>query len=81
MVTLIGRQLEPEHHRLRDFLTRIAQSYEWLEAGSVDADAALAPLGSTSLELPILVDGTSELGLVEAPLVTAGRRPRAVPCR
>jgi len=64
MVTLIGRQLEPEHHRLRDFLTRIAQPYEWLEAGSVEADAALAPLGSTSLELPILVDGNQVLAAV-----------------
>jgi thioredoxin reductase (NADPH) len=64
MVTLIGRQLEPEHHRLRDFLTRIAQPYEWLEAGSVEADATLAPLGSTSLELPILVDGNQVLAAV-----------------
>ncbi|HET6694986.1 MAG TPA: NAD(P)/FAD-dependent oxidoreductase [Gaiellaceae bacterium] len=64
MVTLIGRQLEPEHHRLRDFLTRIAQPYEWLEAGSAEADAALAPLGSTSLELPILVDGNQVLAAV-----------------
>ena len=63
-VTLIGRQLEPEHHRLRDFLTRIAQPYEWLEAGSVEADATLAPLGSTSLELPILVDGNQVLAAV-----------------
>ena len=56
-VTLVGLRLEPEHHRVRDFLTRIAQPYEWLEAGSVDADAALARLGSSDLELPILVDG------------------------
>src|SRR5687768_11222924 len=64
MVTLIGRQLEPEHHRLRDFLTRIAQPYAWLEAGSVEADATLAPLESTSLELPILVDGNQVLAAV-----------------
>jgi thioredoxin reductase (NADPH) len=56
-VTVIGRRLEPDHHRLRDFLTRIAQPYEWLEAGSVDADAALARLGGSRSELPILVEG------------------------
>src|SRR5688572_8045843 len=55
-VTLIGRRLEPEHHGVRDFLTRIAQPYEWLDAGSVDADAALTRLGGPPLELPILVD-------------------------
>ena len=32
-VTVVGRRLDPEHHRLRDFLTRSAQPYEWLEAG------------------------------------------------
>jgi thioredoxin reductase (NADPH) len=62
-VTLIGQRLEPEHHRVRDFLTRIAQPYEWLEAGSADADAALARVGSSNLELPILVDGDSVLSL------------------
>ena len=63
-VTLIGRRLEPEHHRVRDFLTRIAQPYEWLEAGSADADAALARLRSSELELPILVDGDGVLSAV-----------------
>jgi thioredoxin reductase (NADPH) len=63
-VTLIGRRLEPEHHRVRDFLTRIAQPYDWLEAGSVDANAALARLGSSQLDLPILVDGDRVLSAV-----------------
>jgi thioredoxin reductase (NADPH) len=63
-VVLIGRRLEPEHHRVRDFLTRIAQPYEWLDAGSVDADAALARLRSSETELPILVDGDRVLSAV-----------------
>ena len=69
---MIGRRLEPEHHRVRDFLTRIAQPYEWLEAGSVQADATLARLGRSGVELPILVDGERVLsgvtvrGLAEA---------------
>jgi thioredoxin reductase (NADPH) len=63
-VTVIGRRLEPEHHRVRDFLTRIAQPYDWLEAGSAEADAALARLGSAELELPVLVDGARVLSPV-----------------
>lgn len=55
-VTLIGRRLEPEHHRVRDLLTRIAQPYEWLEAGSADANAALARRRSSESELPVLLD-------------------------
>ena len=56
-VTLIGSRLEPDHHRVRDFLTRIAQPYEWLEAGSPAAEAALARLGRGPAELPLLADG------------------------
>jgi thioredoxin reductase (NADPH) len=63
-VVLIGRRLEPEHHRVRDFLTRIAQPYEWLDAGSVEADAALARLEGADPELPILVDGDRVLSAV-----------------
>ncbi len=65
-VTLIGRRLEPEHHRVRDFLTRIAQPYEWLEAGSADAEAALARLRRPELKLPVLVDGDGVLSAVTA---------------
>ena len=49
---------------MRDFLTRIAQPYDWLEAGSVDAEAALARLGRSKLELPILVDGNRVVSAV-----------------
>jgi thioredoxin reductase (NADPH) len=40
-LTVVGRRLEPEHHRLRDFLTRVAQPFEWIEAGTPEADGAL----------------------------------------
>ena len=33
-VRIVGLRLDPEHYRLRDFLTRAAQPHEWLEAGS-----------------------------------------------
>jgi thioredoxin reductase (NADPH) len=44
-LTVVGRRLEPEHHRLRDFLTRIAQPFEWVEASAGEA-----------AELPIVID-------------------------
>ena len=46
-LTVVGRRLDPEHHRLRDFLTRIAQPFEWVEAGAdAAAGAASGTLGS-----------------------------------
>jgi thioredoxin reductase (NADPH) len=55
-VRVVGRRLEPEHHRLRDLLTRAAQPFEWLEAGSPEADELLARLDAAGAELPVLVD-------------------------
>ena len=37
-VTVVGRRLATEDYRLRDFLERTAQPYEWIEAGPDDAD-------------------------------------------
>jgi thioredoxin reductase (NADPH) len=53
----VGRRLEPEHHRLRDFLTRVAQPHEWLEAGSPEAVRLLGELGLSDAPLPVVVDG------------------------
>jgi thioredoxin reductase (NADPH) len=55
-VELIGTRLDPEHHRLRDFLTRIAQPHRWLEAGSPEAQALLERLGLAHAHLPVLVE-------------------------
>jgi thioredoxin reductase (NADPH) len=63
-VTLVGRRAHPEHYRLRDFLTRIAQPHVWLEAGTPEADSALAELGGDQLELPVVVDGDSVMAAV-----------------
>ena len=49
---------------MRDFLTRIAQPYAWLEAGSGEAEAALTGSGSSGRDLPILVDGDRVLSAV-----------------
>jgi thioredoxin reductase (NADPH) len=49
--------MDPDHYRLRDFLTRTAQPYEWHEAGSAEADVLLERLGLVDAILPVLVDG------------------------
>ena len=53
----MGRSLDPEHHRLRDLLTRSAQPHEWLEEGSPAARALLAEHGLADPPLPVVVDG------------------------
>ena len=49
--------MDAEHYRLRDFLTRAAQPYDWYEAGSPDAERLLEGLGLAEAALPLLVDG------------------------
>jgi thioredoxin reductase (NADPH) len=55
-VHVVGRRLDPEHHRLRDFLTRTAQPFEWYDADSPEAAALLAREGAGGAELPVLLD-------------------------
>jgi thioredoxin reductase (NADPH) len=56
-VQVVGRRLESGDYRLRDFLTRIAQPHEWLEAGSPDATRLLEERGVPEGPLPVVVDG------------------------
>jgi thioredoxin reductase (NADPH) len=49
--------MDAEDYRLRDFLTRTAQPYEWHEAGSAEADVLLEKLGLVDAILPVVVDG------------------------
>jgi len=56
-VQVVGRRMDAEHYRLRDFLTRTAQPYDWYEAGTPDADRLLEKLGLVDATLPVLVDG------------------------
>jgi thioredoxin reductase (NADPH) len=53
---VVGRRLDAEDYRLRDFLTRTAQPYEWLEAGSAEADLLLEKLELVDAPLPVVVD-------------------------
>jgi thioredoxin reductase (NADPH) len=62
-VRVVGRRLDPEHHRLRDFLTRSAQPHDWHEAGTPEAEALLAEHGLAGAPLPlVLVDGEDAIG-------------------
>jgi thioredoxin reductase (NADPH) len=56
-VKVVGRRLDPEDYRLRDFLTRAAQPHEFYEAGTPQAEAVLAEAGATEAPLPVVVDG------------------------
>jgi thioredoxin reductase (NADPH) len=57
-VQVIGTRLDPEHYRLRDFLTRSAQPHEWHEADSPEATALLERHGiAPASELPLVIDG------------------------
>jgi thioredoxin reductase (NADPH) len=58
---VVGHRLDPEHHRLRDFLTRIAQPHEWSEADAPEAQALFARHGLTEPQLPVVVDGDDVL--------------------
>ena len=66
-VTVVGRRLEPEDHRLRDFLTRIDQAYAWVEAGTPEAAELLARHGVGEDQLPLLLapDGAVSSATVE----------------
>src|SRR4051812_32569080 len=63
-VQVVGRRLEAGDYRVRDFLTRTAQPYDWLEAGSVEANELLERAGLGDPELPVLIeeDGTVRSG-------------------
>ncbi|HEV7918074.1 MAG TPA: NAD(P)/FAD-dependent oxidoreductase [Solirubrobacterales bacterium] len=57
-VTLICNRSDPEHFRIRDLLTRIAQPFDWFEPDDPRAKAILENVG-TDVDLPVLVDGDS----------------------
>ncbi len=80
-VTVIGRRLESEDHRLRDFLTRIAQPFEWVEAGTRAAEEMLAAHGAGGAELPVLIDGEETIAPASVERVAAAWSEMAPPSR
>ncbi|RBY78624.1 pyridine nucleotide-disulfide oxidoreductase [Blastococcus sp. TF02-09] len=61
VVAVVGHRLDPEHYRVRDFLTRIAQPFDWYEAGSEDAEQLLGRHGATGEPLPVVIDGDASI--------------------
>jgi thioredoxin reductase (NADPH) len=73
-VQVIGSRLTGETHELRDFLTRIAQPYEFHDAGSDEADRLLAQAGAPAATLPALIEnGTIHQGASAASIADAWR--------
>ncbi len=56
-VQVVGHRLGADDHRLRDFLTRTAQPFEWFEAGTPEARKLLEAHHASDAELPVLIDG------------------------
>ena len=56
-VQVVGERLDPAAHRVRDFLTRVAQPHDWLEAGTPEAAELLARRGLDDAALPVVIDG------------------------
>ena len=80
-VLLIGTRLDPEAHRVRDFLTRIAQPHELVEAGSPEAEALLAARGAADVQTPALIDGDDVLGGVTVASLAEAWRMSTPPSR
>jgi thioredoxin reductase (NADPH) len=60
-VTVVGHRHDPEHHRLRDFLTRSAQPFSWIEADTAKANQLLARYSVPFPELPVLIDSAGDV--------------------
>src|SRR5437763_4276171 len=56
-VQVIGRRLEPADHRLRDFLTRADQPYDFYEPDSPEALDLLGRHAIVEARLPVVIDG------------------------
>ena len=54
--TVLGRRLAPEDHRLRDFITRSAQPFEWVDAEGPEGRRLLERHGAAELELPVVIE-------------------------
>ena len=78
-VTVIGRRLVADDHRLRDFLTRGAQPFEWLEADSAEAQERLGRHRASGATLPVVVeqDGTVTSAATPERLAAAWRMTAA----
>jgi thioredoxin reductase (NADPH) len=73
--------MSPEDHRLRDFLTRMAQPYEWVEAGSAEADAVLSAREAATAELPLVIDGDDMIAGASVDVLASAWRSQLTPMK
>ena len=80
-VIVVGRRLEPEDHRLRDLLTRIAQPFEWIEAGTPEAQKVLRAHGLDDARPPVVIDGDESIDAATVERLVEEWRLTAPPSR
>jgi thioredoxin reductase (NADPH) len=60
-ITVVGHRLDAEHHRLRDFLSRTAQPFRWVDAGTPGGDQMLARYCAPFAELPVVIESAGQV--------------------
>jgi len=80
-VQVVGRRLGIDDHRLRDFLTRAAQPFEWFEVGTPEAEELLAAHHASDAALPVLIDGDRVLAAATIEMAAEEWGVRAPPQR
>jgi thioredoxin reductase (NADPH) len=60
-VTVVGHRLDAEHHRVRDFLSRTAQPFRWVDAGTEAGDQMLARYCAPFSELPVVIESAGQV--------------------
>jgi thioredoxin reductase (NADPH) len=80
-VAVIGHRLDPAHYRVRDFLTRIAQPYDWYEAGSEEGERMLSRHGLSEGSLPVVIDGDDPITGATAADLAREWQVRTLPTR
>jgi thioredoxin reductase (NADPH) len=80
-VTLIASLIGEEDQRLRDFLTRAAQPFDWLDAESPEALRLLEERGLSADDLPALLDGDETIAPATVERVAEAWTVSAAPSR
>jgi thioredoxin reductase (NADPH) len=80
-VTVLGHRAGLEDQRLRDFLTRTAQPFEWVEAGTAQAEELLARHGVEEAELPLVLEREEVIAAATVERVAEAWQATAAPAK